>query len=300
MHPKLVEIAENDLRETESRKIQLLQQFRDWIEKHPFIVSSKRDDNFLLAFLRQTKYNLDKACQKYEKTFIMMRKYPTFYQTDADRIEKCFEVIKKGYIYAVPGFDDEGSKVVIVRIGQRDPDDMSVALIMESSTYMLTTLLSTSDENQIAKYKVIIDFENVTMKKMLNAMENKIVLEMMTTGLSMRISKFISINFPPIVQSLADVVRMMASEKINKRSVSLKDHTLLGEHIKPIAMLPKIYGGNQNESEITENLVKTMLEDRENFIEMLTFEIAEDKIPRSKLVKDEYENVGSFVKLEID
>lgn len=42
MDPKFVEIAERELRETESRKTQALQQVNDWLDKHPFIKDCRR------------------------------------------------------------------------------------------------------------------------------------------------------------------------------------------------------------------------------------------------------------------
>lgn len=299
MHPKVLEIAEVELRETESRKNQLLQQFKDWLEKHPFIVSSRRDDMFLLSFLRLTKYNLDGACQRYEKTFLTMHKYPNMFSKKEADLEKILETVRRGYSYAVPGFDDEGCKTFIIRICQRDPDVISAAMAIACTAYMFSTLHS-EHENQIAKYKLIIDYKNATMKNMLNIMENKIVMDMLQNALGVRISKIILVNLHPIVQSLAELVKTMASEKMRSRTITLKNLSDLSEHIKPISNLPTIFGGEKNEKDITESLLKDMLDNREKFVEMLTYELVDEKIPKSKLMNDECENVGSFVKLEID
>lgn len=299
MHPKVLEIAEVELRETESRKNQFLQQFKDWLEKHPFIVSSRRDDMFLLSFLRLTKYNLDRACQRYEKTFLNMIKYPNiFSKKDAD-LKKILEVVKRGYIYPVPGFDDEGCKIFIIRICQRDPDLISAAMAIECAAYIVSTLYS-EHENQITKYKLIIDYKNATMKNMLNIMENKIIMELLQSALSVRISKIILVNLHPIVQGLAELIKTMTSEKMRSRTITLKNLSDLSEHITPISNLPTIFGGQKNEKDITESLLKDMSDNREKFVEMLTYELVEDKIPKSKLANDESDHVGSFVKLEID
>jgi hypothetical protein len=42
MDPKFVEIAKNELREEEPRRTQALQQFNDWLDKHPFITKVRR------------------------------------------------------------------------------------------------------------------------------------------------------------------------------------------------------------------------------------------------------------------
>lgn len=42
-----IEKAENELRETESRKTQSLAQFREWINKHPYLKGVRQGKNYL-------------------------------------------------------------------------------------------------------------------------------------------------------------------------------------------------------------------------------------------------------------
>lgn len=299
MHPKVLEIAETELRETESRKVQTLEQFKDWLEKHPFLVSTRRDDIFLLSFLRLCKYNVDKACQRYEKTFTIMKKYPEMFLFDVDNMEKCFNIIRSGYIYALPGFDDEGCKVIINRICERDLETQTPVMILTASRYLFLSLLN-EHENQMCKYKMILDFSNVTMKHIFNPMESKVAVESNASALSVRVSKYILINTSPVVTGGVEFVKMLLSEKMRKRVVVLKNQDELVQHINPISMLPKRYGGTKDEEELRAESAKNIIDNREIILKTIKCDIDMEKIPKSKLEKDEFEHVGSFLKLEID
>lgn len=53
MDPKFSKIAESELRETESRRTQAIQQLNDWLDKHPFIKKVRRGEihiNFKSTF----------------------------------------------------------------------------------------------------------------------------------------------------------------------------------------------------------------------------------------------------------
>lgn len=299
MHPKVLETAEKELRETESRKAQTLQQFREWIEKHPFLVSTRRDDIFLLMFLRLTKYNVDKACQRYEKSFIFQEKYPNFSLKACNDYDKYVELMRRGFVYPLDGFDYNGCKIIVMRMGQMDPERDSVALMTQTVQSVFSCLLE-QQETQICKYNIIFDYENVTLKHVLKPTDYKIIVEGFTSCVSVRVNKFILVNASPFVAGSIEVVSMLLSEKLKKRLVVLRSLNDMKEMIQPSEMLPTRYGGNGNENAILDKLTEAMRNNEKTYKDTFIFNFNKEKLPKKELFKDKCENIGSFLKLEID
>uniref|UniRef100_A0A1B0DFV4 CRAL/TRIO N-terminal domain-containing protein n=1 Tax=Phlebotomus papatasi TaxID=29031 RepID=A0A1B0DFV4_PHLPP len=55
---------ESVAKEDENLKSQALDQFREWIAKHPKIKKCRTDDAFLLRFLRTKKFSVPRACEQ--------------------------------------------------------------------------------------------------------------------------------------------------------------------------------------------------------------------------------------------
>jgi hypothetical protein len=299
MDQKFVEMAKIELREDESRKAQALQQFNDWIDKHPFIVSGRRDENFLLCFLRLSKFNVDQACQRYEKFFILPKKFPNHLDRTVQNIDKCLELYDSGYFYPLPERDEDGRKVVVLNVARRDVDKFGAVEAIQCVSYVLTTLLE-EPENQISGFSVILDHTDVQLKHMFTPMDIKVVFETMKTSLSVRQKKLLVIHNSTFVAKIMEFCSLIISDKMKERIVLMKEVGELGDHVKPKSILPKELGGNRTEADLITEFRKKMIEKRDVFAETLTFEVDWTKVPKEKLEKDEFENIGSFRKLEID
>lgn len=299
MHPKVLETAEKELRETESRRTQTLQQFREWIEKHPFLLSTRRDDVFLLMFLRLTKYNVDKACQRYEKSFIFQEKYPHFSLKASGEYEKYVELMRRGFVYPLDGFDCNGCKIIVIRIGQMDPERDSVALMTQTVQSVFSCLLE-QQETQICKYNIIVDYENVTLKHILKPTDYKIIVEGFTSCLSVRVNKFILVNASPFVARSIEFVKMLLSEKLKKRFTVLRSSNEMKGNVQPDEMLPTRYGGNADENAILDKLTEVMRNNEKTYKDTFVYNFNKEKLPKKELFKDNCDGIGSFLKLEID
>lgn len=299
MDPKFVEIAKNELREDETRKIQALKQFNDWIDKHPFIISGRRDENFLLIFLRLTKYNVDQACQRYEKFFILPKKFPNHHCGKVENIEKCLELYDSGYFYPLPERDEEGRKVLVLNVIRRDVDKFSVSDIIQCVSYVLTILLE-EPENQIAGFSIILNHTDVQLKNMLTPTDLKIVFESMKSSITIRQKKLLLVHNSTVVSKILEFCSMIISDKIKERIVILKDISDLRQHVKPQSILPKEFGGDRDEAEMIAEFRKILIKKRDVYIKSITYEVDWTKVPKAKLEEDEFENIGSFRKLEID
>lgn len=80
--PALQKIAKEQLFEEPSQIPEMLAQFREWIRKSPHL-RSRTDDQFLLSFLRSSKYSLERAKQKLDM-FYTLRTHTPEMMSDRD------------------------------------------------------------------------------------------------------------------------------------------------------------------------------------------------------------------------
>lgn len=94
LNPELEEVARNDLNEVQSRIPEDLEAFRAWILKEPHL-KARTDDQFLIAFLRFCKYNLEDAKKRIDYFY-------TYKTTSKDLLkshcidDKILEIAKAG------------------------------------------------------------------------------------------------------------------------------------------------------------------------------------------------------------
>jgi hypothetical protein len=95
LSPELEEIAKSELKEEAAKIQEYLNQFREWIKKSPH-VNTGTDDQFLITFLRNGKYSLERAKQKLDMYHTIRTHTPEFYANRDPMDLKLLEIIKLG------------------------------------------------------------------------------------------------------------------------------------------------------------------------------------------------------------
>lgn len=150
---KFKEIARIELREDEKRKEQALEHFREWLNKHPYIVKVRQgnwirsilswnlnlqlsDDRFLLQFLRTKKYSMDRVFSTFESCVMAKRKYSKWFGSGFDEdYTKMMELYHTGYVYPLIERDEEGRKIVFIQLRKLDPDRFTSADAIRSAAF---------------------------------------------------------------------------------------------------------------------------------------------------------------------
>jgi len=78
LSPALQKIAREELNEDPSQIPQMLEQFREWIRKSPHL-RARTDDQFLISFLRCSKYSLERAKHKLDMFYTIREHSPEFF-----------------------------------------------------------------------------------------------------------------------------------------------------------------------------------------------------------------------------
>lgn len=91
----LQEIAIRELNETPERISDDVTALRDWVEKQPHL-RSRTSDQFLIAFLRGSKFSLEKAKHKIDRYYTMQALIPEVFRNKLVDDPKVLEIIRMG------------------------------------------------------------------------------------------------------------------------------------------------------------------------------------------------------------
>lgn len=324
MDPKFVEMAERELRETESRKSQALLQVNEWLDKHPFIKNCRRGDKinlifnriqtffkisnfpdeiFLCGFLRYDKYNVDKACQRLENLYILKLKYPQYYDISDNQklLETNLAMADAGFLYSLPERDESGRLVFVCRFGRRDPEKFSIPEIFRFFRSAVMTW-SIYAETQIAGCSMIFDMADVGLKHLYSPQDIRASMDILKNFAAMRQKLYVVLNVNKFAASMIDLFKTVLSEKMKSRLHVANSNEELFEYVTPKSILPSNYGGTSamNEAQMIEEFKKLLVKHHEEVSKIFDTEVDITKIPVSKLQLEEGEVTGSFRTLEID
>lgn len=91
----LKKIAKDELNENPKKIKEGLSELKKWIDETPHL-NSRTDDQFLIAFLRGAKYDLEKAKYKLDMYYTARTALPELMQDRDPLDEKILEVIRLG------------------------------------------------------------------------------------------------------------------------------------------------------------------------------------------------------------
>lgn len=93
--PFLQKVAIEELNENPERIEEDIHKFKTWIERQPHL-RARTDDQFLLAFLRGCKHNLEKAKTKIDNYYMLRTKCSDLFTLQALSEERIKELLKLG------------------------------------------------------------------------------------------------------------------------------------------------------------------------------------------------------------
>lgn len=129
--PDAQAVARTVLREDEATREQALEQFRDWILKHPTIKRCRTDPLFLLKFLRTKKFSVPMAQDMLERYLTVRQLYPEWFQKLDINDPDIEAIIDSGYIVPLPQKDENGRQVILTCIGETTQLIYSFTLIIQ-------------------------------------------------------------------------------------------------------------------------------------------------------------------------
>ncbi|XP_015116114.1 clavesin-2 [Diachasma alloeum] len=236
-------VAKDELREDDAIRDQLLEQFRQWILKHPTIKRCRTDPVFLLRFLRTKKFSLPMAQEMLERYLTIRQVYPDWFQKLDINDPEIEAIIDAGYLVPMLERDESGRQVILSCAGRFDPYKYTSAHMARAHSVVLETLMD-EEENQVHGYTHINDESGLTMGHIsawsLTDIRNMLRCIQNSTPIRHKGTHFI--NIPAFGSKILEFAVSLLNDKLRSRIYVHKSLEDLAETVNP-KILPKEYGG---------------------------------------------------------
>ncbi|XP_055707183.1 alpha-tocopherol transfer protein-like [Phlebotomus papatasi] len=300
--PELLKVATEELNEVPERIEKDLESLRDWLAKEPHI-TSRTDDQFLVAFLRNFKYSLEKSKEMIDSYYSVRSAIPEM-RKDRDPIsERNRQIVKTGYSLPLPKCTPSGPRIYLNRISVFDPNKFSILEILKVASMMNDVAIMDDDNAVISGHVDIMDIKDLTSAHYMaftpSVLKKLILIAQQATPLHQKEIHYL--NLPSSMMTLFNIFKKYLTEQ---NGVKVYVHANLESLQAAISkdILPEEYGGTGGKiAEITAEWERKLLEKRQWFLEDEKYGTDEKKragTPRTPESLFGFE--GSFRQLEFD
>ncbi|XP_046384866.1 uncharacterized protein LOC124155192 [Ischnura elegans] len=300
--PNLQEIANKQLNEDPKRIDGDLAHLRDWLSKQPHL-KARTDDQFLTAFLRGCKFSLERTKEKIDFYYTSRTALKEFF-TDRDPMKpEIQKILNLGVMLPLPEPDELGRRIFVFRSGRYDTNEFNITDICKVNFMLMDYMLMNDDSYNTAGVVSIGDSKDATMAHAAQMSPTLIkkIMKCSQDGYPFRIKKLLYINVPQFFETVFNLFRSFAKDKLQKRMHVYADIKSLYQDI-PQKLLPNEYGGEAGSfEELSKDFKKQIESFRDWFIEDEKYGADESKRPgKPKSYEDLFGVEGSFRKLTVD
>ncbi|KAM7313830.1 putative phosphatidylinositol transfer protein SEC14 [Ixodes scapularis] len=238
--PELQLIAETELGETEDGKIESLDKLNQLLDEEPDL-HSRRDDEFLLRFLRVRKYNVDTAQKKVKEYYKTRKNFPCVFK---NFVPSNVKLDVRNMMMVFPQPDIHGRPVVLLKAGAWNPQTTSYGEALQGLTLIMEHLIA-DPVVQTKGVTCIHDFGGFTADKVLSINFGllKMSLRLFLDCVPARIKATHIVNESYTFDMAYAMVRPFISKKMADR-LHVHGANTEGLHKEvPVDSLPKEYGG---------------------------------------------------------
>ncbi|CAK9831239.1 clvs2 [Anthophora retusa] len=294
-------IARDELREDDAIRMEALNQFRHWIQKHPNIKRCRTDAAFLLRFLRTKKFSVPMAEEMLERYLTIRQLYPNWFRNLDIEDPDIEAIIDAGYLVPLMERDRHGRRVLLSCAGRFDPYKYTSAQMARAHSLVVEALMD-DEENQVRGYTYVNDESGLTMGHLsawsLTDIRN--MLRCIQNSTPMRHKETHFVNIPSCAIKIIEFAISLLNDKLKNRISVHKSLEELKNAIDP-RILPKEYGGDTPLCDMIAAFKKTLREQRDRIKDLDDMYVEISSMDCQYASDDNLTGIsGSFRKLEVD
>lgn len=296
-------IARQELKEDPNRIQDDLKLIRDWLTTQPHL-TARTDSQWLVTMLRGCKFSVERAKTKMDMFYTLRTVLPEFFTRRDPMLPELQRILKLGLQLPLPQPDDHGRRVILMRIGVHNPDEVKTVDIFKVNMMIMDILLEEDDRSVVCGIVLIIDHLNTTIKHMVQYSPSfaKKTITLLQEGYLYRPQGIHHFHMNSTVAAVFNMFKSFMKEKMRKRLHVHANVDSLYEYV-PKRILPQEYGGEAGPiDKITEEWKRKVEARRDWLVESEKYISDEKKRPggRPKTEEDLFGLEGSFRQLNVD
>ncbi|GFT84663.1 alpha-tocopherol transfer protein-like [Nephila pilipes] len=153
--------CELELKETPEKKSEQLTRLRQLLKVEEITRDITFEEDFLIQYLRHSKYEAHKACKRLRNVVDLRRKQPDFFKGLPEQY--IVSQFSKPIILLMPKRCPDGCSIFVARLGKWNPDELTFDRFMQVNMIMFTQFLR-DQLTQITGFKIIYDFHEASLQ----------------------------------------------------------------------------------------------------------------------------------------
>jgi hypothetical protein len=258
------------------------------------------DDEFLLRFLRHSKYSLVRATEELKCYLSCPKLYPECFGSFDVHEPKFSAILETNFLLITPEVDADGCLIAILHMAYLETENVS---FVDVQRLFFTFQEIAANMEEVQGLKLILDHTNVSMKlyNLFSLQDYRRISLLLKKPFWCPLKACYILNLPSFGVHIANFLLKFASEKMRNRYRFVSDKHELKNYMD-VNLLLEEYGGKVSIEEYR-NYLKEFLDAKKDIVLLLN-EIDADfeDIERETSDSPEFDfgPTGSFKKLEID
>lgn len=278
---------------------------REWQQKQAHL-NFTVDDQLILAFLRCSKFSIERTKEKIDNYYTMRTLVPEVLCNRDPFSTEIQAVLNAGVILPLPNPDADGCKIIMCNYRSNlNADTMHCSTIVKVLCMVLEVMLREDDDIVVNGLKPWAECKDCPLQyaKQITPSFLKRATYAGEMGFPFRIQGIHTTNCPSILEFIYNIIKVFLSKKLTKRTFIYSESNINQFYTKiPQQYLPEDLGGqNGSVNELTAIWKKKVESYRDFFVEEEKFK-SNEELRQNQPVFDAsvFGIEGSFRKLDID
>jgi len=246
--PQMRDVAKKELRETSDNRENGIRELRKLLRKETDLHCPLENDDWLVMFLRPTKFYPESALKLIKNYYNYKLKYSDLFKDLLPSNET--NVFRQNVITVLPYRDQFGRRIVIIHYGKKwNYKKCSLTEIMKA-VFLLVEISIQEPLTQVAGNIFIFDMDGMTLQHtwQFTPLYAKQMLDWLQDCVPTRVKNLHIVNQPYVFKVVFALFKPILREKLKSRvEFHGNDMNSLHRFISP-ECLPPVYGGSNEET----------------------------------------------------